>query len=467
MQNQIRARGTNGRSAFGGLARRRGSVLIVAIGIIIVLTGLTLVFARQMRVEALAAGNLFNSIQADAIVRGAAQHVRNRLVSNSDPSTLDSEIQSEEVSLGEGRFWMLRPNPADERQFAWGVADEASKLNINTATYDMLLALPGMTPELAASIVDWRDPDDNVTQGLGAENSYYLLLPEPYACKNGPFETLDELLLVKGATKETLFGVDANRNGVVDETEAARSGPLAGLNGQAQCGVCKYLTCYSAESNTTQAGRTRTFVGDTNGGTLNSIRSLLSRSLPENRVGVILANLRRSAPATNVLDFYVKAGLTTDEFKPLADQITTNRGATIRGRINVNTASREVLRCLPGMEDADVDLILAKRAGNGADRSNLAWIAAALAPAKAARIGGLITTRSFQYLADVVGVSGNGRSFKRIQYLFDLRTSPARVLHSKDLTYLGWPLSGDIWQALHNGEAGKETADSKFSLGIR
>jgi type II secretory pathway component PulK len=61
-----------------------------------------------------------------------------------------------------------------------------------------------MGAELAASIVDWRDADDEVTSG-GAESEYYLLLADPYYCKNAPFETLDELLLVKGATRDLLF----------------------------------------------------------------------------------------------------------------------------------------------------------------------------------------------------------------------------------------------------------------------
>jgi len=55
------------------------------------------------------------------------------------------------------------------------LVDEASKLNLNTATVEMLQLLPGMTPELAAAIVDWRDSDSDVTTG-GAEDEVYLRL---------------------------------------------------------------------------------------------------------------------------------------------------------------------------------------------------------------------------------------------------------------------------------------------------
>ncbi len=58
------------------------------------------------------------------------------------------------------------------------------------------------------SIKDWLDSgDDDAITGLsGAESSYYLSLDNPYPCKNGPFDHLAELSLVKGITRELLAG---------------------------------------------------------------------------------------------------------------------------------------------------------------------------------------------------------------------------------------------------------------------
>ena len=80
----------------------------------------------------------------------------------------------------------------------------------------MLLKLPDMTTELAASIVDWRDGDSEVSPG-GAESEYYLLLSDPYYCKNGPFETIEEFLLIKGASSELLFGEVCDPNRLIAE----------------------------------------------------------------------------------------------------------------------------------------------------------------------------------------------------------------------------------------------------------
>jgi hypothetical protein len=252
-----------------------------------------------------------------------------------------------------------------------------------------------MTPELAASIVDWRDPDEVATDGGGAESEYYLLQPEPYYCKNAPFETLDELLLLKGASRDLLYGVDANRNGVVDDDEADSQRQLTAFNGLMQCGLTKYLTVYSLEPN----------------------------------------------PA--------------------------GPGPLLVGRINVNTAPREVLRCLPGLTDGDIDLLIATRSANGPDLANISWVAKTLPPATLARIAGRITTTSYQYSADIVAVCGNGRGFKRARYVFDLRTLPPRVVFCQDLTHLGWPLSADIREALRSGSTIPVSSANTFSLGRR
>lgn len=45
---------------------------------------------------------------------------------------------------------------------------------------------------------DWVDEDSTVTGRHGAESDYYESLDEPYTCRNGPIDTVDELLKVKG-----------------------------------------------------------------------------------------------------------------------------------------------------------------------------------------------------------------------------------------------------------------------------
>ena len=56
---------------------------------------------------------------------------------------------------------------------------------------------------------------------MGAEIEYYSTVG--YSCKNGPLDTIEELLQVRGMTPELLFGADLNRNGVIDASQIKQS----------------------------------------------------------------------------------------------------------------------------------------------------------------------------------------------------------------------------------------------------
>ncbi len=84
--------------------------------------------------------------------------------------------------------------------------DEGGKINLNAmmipdptgnTLYNMLILLPNMTSNIANCIIDWMDPDETTRDG-GAESDYYSGMTPSYSCKDGPIDSLEELLLVKG-----------------------------------------------------------------------------------------------------------------------------------------------------------------------------------------------------------------------------------------------------------------------------
>ncbi|MCZ2340970.1 MAG: general secretion pathway protein GspK [Bacteroidales bacterium] len=142
-----------------------------------------------------------------------------------------------------------------------GVTDEGGKINLNALIqldstgqllHDALMALPNMTEDIADAIVDWVDPDDT-ERPAGAESGYYLGLEQPYRAKNGPMNTLDELLLVRGVTWQLLYGNDRNRNGIADDTP--------GGSQTLDRGWAEYLTVYGRELNSTSSGEPRLYLG--------------------------------------------------------------------------------------------------------------------------------------------------------------------------------------------------------------
>jgi general secretion pathway protein K len=111
------------------------------------------------------------------------------------------------------------------------VTGEAGKVNINTVSDGTLrkiigqLGLEGEARDIVTdSILDWRDPDD-LYRINGAENDYYQSLKEPYACKNGNLDAIEELLLVRGVTPDLFYGKkEAKKERGEGETGSTRIG---------------------------------------------------------------------------------------------------------------------------------------------------------------------------------------------------------------------------------------------------
>jgi len=428
--------------------------------ILIVLAGMVIVLAGAMRIEGACSANHAARQQASAIERGAIQYVLANLDGLNGEVLTEAEMPCQGVQIGGGAFWILRPDYEDGRQEVYGLVDEASKVNLNYATVEMLSDLPEMTPETAASILDWRDSDSDLTAG-GAESEYYLLLPDPYECKNGPLETIEELLLVKLASRKLLFDEDANRNGRLDENEndADETDPPDNRNGKLDAGIYNLVTVYSSEPNTAASGSQRINVNQAN---TRDLSNVLGTSISPERLRNILNRARLGRPFQNVLDFYYRTGLTMEEFQPIADQLTTQTGDTLRGLINVNTAPRQVLLCLPGLEESDVSALITARSGENVDRGSIAWVAGALPQQKAAGIASYLTARSYQFSADIVSVAGNGRAFRRCRIVVDARNSPPTLVYRQDLTSLGWPLPQEILRELRSGTPLEEVLEATY-----
>jgi len=105
--------------------------------------------------------------------------------------------------------YVVEQEEADEEDVFYGLIDEDRKININTASVIVLQRIfewVGETTaqeatDIADSIVDWRDVDDEPLTN-GAEETYYQGLDPAYDCKNASFDILEELFLVKGMTKD-------------------------------------------------------------------------------------------------------------------------------------------------------------------------------------------------------------------------------------------------------------------------
>jgi general secretion pathway protein K len=104
--------------------------------------------------------------------------------------------------------------PLGAGDFSYRISDEASRVNVNTATPDRierLLTAAGLDKQardtVNDSLQDWKDADD-LHRVNGAESEdYYLKQPVPYRARNGLLQDTAELLQIRGVTREIYRGV--------------------------------------------------------------------------------------------------------------------------------------------------------------------------------------------------------------------------------------------------------------------
>lgn len=276
-----------------------------------------------------------------------------------------------DVPLGRGRFQVVRSGTSEEGGgLVFGVSDEESRLNINVADMNQLTNIIGLTSDIAAAIIDWRDGDNAASPG-GAEEDYYASLQPPYLPRNAAFPTVRELLMVRGITPELLGSTSPPSPADPDSTEEGETGAPAGS------GWSSLLTVHSGVEDVDASGATRVNIQTADVTALTGIRGItepIARAIIAHRDRQRFESLAdllevRAAPPGNQNPNNEPTGPTLiDEqlLKDVVDHLTLEERSQIPGAINVNTAGVEVLMCLPGVTRPLAQAIVAQRQANGA-----------------------------------------------------------------------------------------------------
>ena len=412
-----------------------GSVLIVVMVVCLGLVALTLVFGNSAVMAYRGAENSQAGAQAEQAIEGAARYAEylmtqvTRLGAMPDPAT----FQSEALPVGDATFWFLgvpaASDPIDKPAF--GLVDEASKLNLNTASANMLMWLPGMTSELAAAIVSWR------TRAATTSTS---------TNKSAPFESVDELALVTGTDSTLLYGVDSNLNHVLDSTEDDSSFTAGSTQSRIASGLLEYVTVFSREPNTVSGGTSARI--NVTQPVSTAMTTLLTSAFEASRARDIEQKIRAAGRMTSVLQFYIRSGMTEAEFEKVAPMLTSKSGAFVTGLINDNTASATVLASIPGIGSDKAAELLAARAIQSTPPTTLAWVVPILGEESAIAAGPYLTVNSYQWSADVAAVGRLGRGYRRTRFVLDNSTGTPRIVYRRNLAPLGWALGSETRETL-------------------
>ena len=286
----------------------------------------------------------------------------------------------QDVPLGRGEFRVFRRGTEEEGNgIIYGIRDEESRINVNYADPEELAKLPDMSADVVAAMVDWRDDDNNVSPG-GAEAEYYLSLQPPYIPRNDRFLTLRELLMVRGVSSDVLFGEDQDQNGFLDADQGAADQRHVGTyNG----GWSDLLTVDSWIRNVNAAGDSRVNIQNADENSLKGIKGItadIARAIVGARNGQngqrqleSLADLLDVTPAQNQGrgqpaipgDSNGPKLISNQLLMDIADDLTAEGQQEIGGAVNINTATRAVLACLPGLTQDLAQAIVTYRNGNG------------------------------------------------------------------------------------------------------
>jgi hypothetical protein len=506
---------------------RRGSLLIVVLVTIVILSLSAYTFTALMQTKEEAARLVTRRIQSKYLVDSGADFVR-LFLSNSEATIREKGgkwnnsqyFQAVPVAVETsnpnliGYFSVITSSLDEEGSpegFRFGLIDESSKINLNTLPYsdalfpgsarNILMALPEMTEEIADSILDWLDADD-FERDYGTESAYYTGEDPAYESKNGPMDSLDEMLLVRGVTPQLMFGLDSNRNGILDPEEAASS-DVSTSDADMYLGWANYMTLYSNETNLTGEGLERINV---NADDLEQLYDDLKSAFNDEWANFVIyyrcaedePTSERPTEASAVIQ---KASLLPPDFDVLESKrklntivdlvqayvnvsdydgenltsyvespiqflnmgftmptmmasLTTYEGMAIPGRINIMQAPRRVLEGIPGLDYDIVDTIIYRRGEDfelddpdGADmnRKFETWLLVEgivdLPTMKS--LMSFICTGGSVYRAEIVGYFADGAGTSRAEVVLDTTVPVPRILFWRDKSHLRGSFSID------------------------
>jgi len=198
----------------------RGIALLITLWLLVILSVMAFSFSSLVRTETYSTyafkEGIENKYFAEAGIQRGIAEIYNRLAAKNN-KTPDASRVLESAFQVDGTSYT---DKIGEGQYKIRITDEGGKINLNALSeqtgiiLDNYLVNAGVEKEKADAIVDsildWKD-EDNEVRSKGAESDYYKSLPNPYKAKNREFDSLEELILVKGMTNQLLYGDDEHK----------------------------------------------------------------------------------------------------------------------------------------------------------------------------------------------------------------------------------------------------------------
>ncbi|MDX9975472.1 MAG: helix-hairpin-helix domain-containing protein [FCB group bacterium] len=479
--------------------RSSGVALVFVLWLMVLLSAVALEMAFRGHLRVQVTASTGETAKAFYLARAGIEQSLANLAETAELD-LDTETQEREdeeqfvnVPFGEGSY-TLYAGMDETGEPRYGLADEAAKLNINTADAAVLQKVPMLTPDIVGSL-------DNVR-------------------KRQPFQDIKDLLMFEGVDMLLLFGEDVNENGLLDanEDDGDETWPPDNGDGMLDCGWSAMLTTWSASRNVSSDGQERVNLNDADAdeitkavseidtqhadsivarreqGELGSVLDLLDVEMVEkveasneqqqqqqngqqNQPPPENQNNEQNGKQSNGGDkkegkndkdskdnkdgkngnngqeskegeqnseqeekksgekpkyTYKSTGqkaFDQDSLKRIADRLTTSDDEVQTGLVNINTASMEVLSCLPGLDESLAQSIVMARDGRaGGFPSTMDLLdVSGMTVDILKQFYGLVATRSDVFTARSIGVLRGGAVRANVSAVLDRTESNVRI----------------------------------------
>jgi type II secretory pathway component PulK len=216
----------------------------------------------------------------------------------------------------------------DIAKIRYGVSDEAGKINLNTASRAQLISLFDnvkrdenvLSTDLADAVLQWRGDKDVNPAAEAKLTEFYNKQSPPYKPKQRPFETVEELLMVKGFDGQFLYGEDYNRNGYLDPNEDDGTDgafPPDDGDGKLNRGLLPLVTVYSWDLNAANDNRQRVNINVAD----LSDKSASAAAAAATGMKVSVRDMLSTEIRPEVLDFIAEARKRNYKFKSIGEMV--------------------------------------------------------------------------------------------------------------------------------------------------
>lgn len=442
---------------------RAGFVYLLALIVIVVVSSLAVVMARgaglRLRAGQADTARATCRVAALGVLRAVANDLGTSYATGA-PHLLTVLPDGERV--GDCTVVLIGRDPSGVAQ-RFDLIDEAGKISVNClidphglpvpqpvkdGLFNAISALPGAPVDLAPTLKDWVDDDEVPDKNGGAErtDSTYSGANVPYAPRNAPIETVDELRLVHGVTDQLFFGEDANSNGRLDPGEDTNH------DGKLTPGLRDLLTLESRDRANPPAG-TPSFVNvrDRNG-----LRALFQKLFGQAREAELDAILQPIPPSgiLSRLHLLVTLDLDDSEADTIWPYLSGPEGRL--GLIDAWSCHEDVLTAAVGVTIAKS--IIAARPTTRP--SGPGWLTNALTAPEAAQVGVLLTSGSYQFSVDILAVRNDGSGWARLGAYIDCSAGSALVVNVRPLETQGWPLPDATPEMIRRNRTGSDAGGS-------